>query len=223
MRLLIDVHVHSCFSKDSNSKLESIISFAEKNGLDAVAICDHDTVEGGIEGLKVAKKLGSKITVIPGIEVTSTKGHILVLGVDKNIEPHLTPEETIKAARKSGGVVIVPHPFKISSQGIGFVDGIDIDAVEVLNSRCFTDKPNDEARRAAQLHNIPEAGGSDSHIPDTVGQTYTIVEVSENTPEAIISAIKNGTISAGGKKVPVSVVFKHTLSTIKRKVLQRLR
>lgn len=222
MQLRLDVHVHSCFSKDSNSELESIVKFAEKNGLDAVAICDHDTIEGGIEGSRIAKELGTRITVIPGIEVTSSKGHILVLGIDKNIDPNLTPEETIKIARRLGGVVIIPHPFKISSHGIGFVEGLDIDAVEVLNSRCLTDKPNNEARKAAKLHNIPEAGGSDSHIPEMIGQTYTIVEASENTSEAILSAIREGRISANGKKVPVRVVLNHTLSTIKRKISQRL-
>ena len=37
-----------------------------KRGLDGFAICDHDTVEGGLACEKRAMELGLEITVIPG-------------------------------------------------------------------------------------------------------------------------------------------------------------
>lgn len=213
-----DLHVHSCYSKDSNAKIDSILESAEKNGLDGIAVCDHDTVEGGIACARRAEELGLEMVVIPGIEVTSSKGHILVLGVREDIKPHQSPEETIKRARQLGGVVIVPHPFKVTSHGIGFVDGLDIDAVEVLNSRCLTDSTNKKAKTVAESLNLPQVGGSDSHIPKMVGQAYTEIEAPGRTVDSVLSAIREGKVCARGKKTPAPVVIKQMIYGLGRKI-----
>ncbi|MBP1909922.1 CehA/McbA family metallohydrolase [Methanolobus bombayensis] len=203
-----DLHVHSCYSKDSNASLDDIIKHAEANGLDGFAICDHDRIEGGFECVKRAQELGSKIIVIPGVEVSSSKGHILALGIRKPIEPGLSPEETIKIARQQGAVVIIPHPFKLTSHGIGYIEGLDADAIEVLNSRCVTDGPNNKARKAAQEHGYPMAGGSDAHEAEMVGRSYTEIDTDATKAEDVLDAIREGKTSPGGEKTPVSFVVK---------------
>lgn len=217
-----DFHVHSCFSKDSEASLESILQYAERNGLDGIAICDHDTVEGGLACAKKAEEIGSKVLVIPGIEVMSSKGHILVLGVEESIEPHMSPQDTISRARELGGVVIIPHPFKLTSHGIGFVEGLDTDAVEVLNSRCITDGPNGKARESARSLGLPEVGGSDAHIPQMVGCAYAEVDASEKSVDAVLSAIREGKVRAGGRKTPISVVVRQMIFGFRKKVERAL-
>ncbi|AKB84607.1 PHP domain-containing protein [Methanococcoides methylutens] len=207
----IDLHVHSCFSKDSNASLDSILEHAKKNGLDGIAICDHDTREGGLACVKRAKEVGSDIIVIPGIEVTSSKGHILVLDPDGDIESGMTPEKTIERARELGAVVIIPHPFKITSHGIGYVEGLDADAVEVLNSRCVTGGANNKAKRVTGELGIPQVGGSDAHEVKMVGCSYTEVDASERTPEAVLQAIRDGRVTFGGRRTPVSYVLKQVI------------
>ena len=206
-----DLHVHSCYSKDSNADIDSIITHAEKNGLDGIAICDHDTVEGGIACVKRAKELGTNLIVIPGVEVMSSKGHILVLGINENIEPHLSPEKTIERARELGGVVIIPHPFKITSHGIGYVDGLDVDAVETLNSRCLDNRPNQKAKKAADSFNLPQVGGSDAHTPQMVGQAYAEIDLEDDPLDvnvnSILMAIRQGKVSAKGDKTPPATVI----------------
>ncbi|WP_319506892.1 PHP domain-containing protein [uncultured Methanolobus sp.] len=203
-----DLHVHSCYSKDSNSSLDDILEHAARNGLDGFAICDHDVIEGGIACSKRAKEIGSDLVVIPGVEVSSSKGHILVLGVRESIEPGLSPEETIKKARQQGAVVIIPHPFKMTSHGIGYVEGLDTDAVEVLNSRCVTDGPNNKARKVAQELGFPMVGGSDSHEAEMVGRSYTEIQADSRTVEGVLDGIRKGHTSPGGGKTPVSFVVK---------------
>ncbi len=203
-----DLHVHSCYSKDSNASLDDILEHAATNGLDGFAICDHDVIEGGIACSKRAKEIGSDLIVIPGVEVSSSKGHILVLGVRESIEPGLSPEETIKKARQQGAVVIIPHPFKMTSHGIGYVDGLDTDAVEVLNSRCVTNGPNNKARKVAQELGLPMVGGSDSHEAEMVGRSYTEIQADSRTVEGVLDAISKGHTSPGGGKTPVSFVVK---------------
>ncbi len=217
-----DLHVHSHFSKDSNADIDSIITHAKKNGLDGIAVCDHDTIKGGIACAKRAAELGTDLIVIPGIEVTSSKGHILVLGIEEDIEPHLSPEKTIERARELGGVIIIPHPFKLSSHGIGFVGGIDIDAVEVLNSRCLDNRSNRKAKIAAESINLPQVGGSDAHTPQMVGQAYTEIDAQENTVDAVLMAIRQGKVRAGGKKTPTSLVIKQMFVGFGRKTIRQL-
>jgi predicted metal-dependent phosphoesterase TrpH len=217
-----DLHVHSEYSKDSKSSHDDILKVASKRGLDGFAICDHDTVEGGLACEKRAMELGLGITVIPGVEVTCSKGHILVLGIDQNIEPFLSPEETIRRARELGGTVIIPHPFKKSSHGIGSFEGLDIDAVEVFNSRCLFNKPNRKAATEAKRLGFPGVAGSDSHIPEMVGQAYTEIDVSENTLEAVLKAIREGKVAPAGKNTPTSIILKQMSDSAKRKIKKKL-
>ncbi|WP_340820703.1 PHP domain-containing protein [Methanolobus sp. WCC4] len=203
-----DLHVHSCYSKDSNASLDDILEHAARNGLDGFAICDHDRIEGGFACSERAKELNSDLIVIPGVEVSSSKGHILVLGVRDAIEPGLSPEETIKRARQQGALVIIPHPFKITSHGIGYIEGLDADAIEVLNSRCVTNGPNNRAREAAGELGFPMVGGSDSHEAEMVGRSYTEIDADERTVEAVLDAIRKGKTAPGGGKTPVSFVVK---------------
>jgi len=216
-----DLHVHSDHSKDSKSSHDDILEVACKRGLEGLAICDHDTVEGGLACEKRAMELGFEITVIPGVEVTSSKGHILVLGVRENIESLLTPEETIHRARKLGGTVIIPHPFKQSSHGIGSFKGLDIDAVEVFNSRCLFNNANRKAAIEAERLGIPGVAGSDSHIPEMVGQAYTEIEASENTLEAVLRAIREGKVAPAGKNTPTPVILEQMSGSAKRKLKKR--
>ncbi|WP_292466798.1 PHP domain-containing protein [Methanolobus sp.] len=203
-----DLHVHSCYSKDSNASLDDILEHAARNGLDGFAICDHDRIEGGIACSRRAQEIGSDMIVIPGVEVSSSKGHVLVLGVRELIEPGLSPEETIERARQQGAVVIIPHPFKMTSHGIGYIEGLDADAIEVLNSRCVTDGPNNKARKAAQELGFPMVGGSDSHEAEMVGRSYTEIDAQLRTVESVLDAIRKGNTRPGGGKTPMSFVVK---------------
>jgi len=217
-----DLHVHSEYSKDSRSSHEDILRVALKRGLDGFAICDHDTIEGGLFCAEKALELGLGITVIPGVEVSSSKGHILVLGIKENIEPLLSPKETICKARKLGGTVIIPHPFKRSSHGIGSFEGLDVDAVEVFNSRCLFNGANRKAVIEAKRLGIPAVAGSDSHIPEMVGQAYTEIDISENTLEAVLRAIREGKVTPAGKNTPTPIILRQMSGSVKRKLKKKL-
>jgi hypothetical protein len=217
-----DLHVHSCYSKDSNASLDDILKHATANGLDGFAICDHDRIEGGFACAKRAKELGSKLIVIPGVEVSSSKGHILALGISEPIKPGLSPEDTIKKAREQNAVVIIPHPFKLTSHGIGYIEGLDADAIEVLNSRCVTDGPNNKARKAAMELEFPMAGGSDAHEAEMVGRSYTEIDTSATSVEDVLDAIRAGKTSPGGGKTPVSFVVKQMFIGHINKLSRRL-
>ncbi len=81
--MFIDLHIHSTYS-DGTVLPGEIVERAAQIGLKAVAITDHDTVEGYAEAAEVADKYDME--VIAGIEISCThKGnslHILGYGLD---------------------------------------------------------------------------------------------------------------------------------------------
>lgn len=78
-----DLHIHSVFS-DGSDTIEQIISIAKKNGLDAIAITDHDTVSHMEEN-----HIDKDIQVIKGVEISSVhrssniRAHILGYNIRK--------------------------------------------------------------------------------------------------------------------------------------------
>ncbi|VVB86673.1 PHP-associated [uncultured archaeon] len=207
-----DLHIHSNHSSDSSLTVDEILQQAVKKGLDGIAICDHNTVEGSLLGIRRARELNLPLIVLPGVEVSTIEGHLLVLGVKENIPHDLPYLETISVARQKGGVVIAAHPFK--SGGIGY-GARDADAVETFNSRCIFDE-NMKAKKIAQERGKPEVGGSDSHLLATIGLAYTDIEA-EPDERAILSAIREGRTGSSGQVVPLSVVVIHILRGLLRK------
>lgn len=207
-----DLHIHSNHSSDSSLTVDEILQQAVKKGLDGIAICDHNTIEGSLLGIRRARELDLPLVVLPGMEVSTTEGHLLVLGIREDIPHDLTYLETIGIARQKGGVVIAAHPFK--SGGIGY-GAKDADAVETFNSRCIFDE-NTRAKELAKEHGKPEVGGSDSHLLSTIGLAYTDIEA-EPDEKSVLSAIREGRTSSSGQVVPLSVVVIHMLRSLQRK------
>jgi len=79
----IDLHVHSTAS-DGTFFPSDIVRMAETLDLAAIALTDHDTVDGIEEFLTAAKQ--SKVEVVPGVEIASSWNckeiHILGLWID---------------------------------------------------------------------------------------------------------------------------------------------
>ncbi len=85
MERLCDLHTHSYYSDGTLSPKE-LIRAAEKAGLSAIALCDHNTVDGLREFLDAAR--GHEIIAIPGAEITTehegTELHLLALFLPEN-------------------------------------------------------------------------------------------------------------------------------------------
>jgi predicted metal-dependent phosphoesterase TrpH len=75
----IDLHVHSTASDGTMSPAE-VVRYAKKKGLRAIAITDHDTIEGLDEGMQEGQNIAFE--VIPGVElsVDAPAGTMHVLG-----------------------------------------------------------------------------------------------------------------------------------------------
>lgn len=81
---LVDLHLHTTAS-DGRLTPQEVLQCAEEQGLEYIAITDHDTVEGYLE---VAGLTGRKVKVIAGVEFSTDlpehEVHILGYGIDAN-------------------------------------------------------------------------------------------------------------------------------------------
>jgi len=73
--LKFDLHMHT-FRSDGWSSTKRMLTTAKKKGLDAVAITDHNILSE-LDTKEALKKYG--IYIIPGIELSFLRGHLVVL------------------------------------------------------------------------------------------------------------------------------------------------
>ena len=230
LSLTLDLHVHTNYSHDGCDSVEKIVDSAISKKLDGIAICDHDTMNGSYAAQRYVADNELGLIIIPGIEVTTSKGHLIVLGMEEGIAKGLSLWETIRIARqkekkkenKGTVVIIAPHPFHPFRHSIGNIcvhSELDIDAIEIFNSRYFFGVANGIARRKADRKNIIAVVGSDAHSAECVGLATVEVEVEiEQQSEqkmlldATLSGIKEGKVKIKScEKTPFWTYFKQLL------------
>ncbi|MEN6592160.1 MAG: PHP domain-containing protein [Methanobacterium sp.] len=216
--MILDPHIHSNYSGDATLTPAQIIERSQEIGLDAIAIADHNTLRGSQVALKLAEKLDNFL-VIPAMEVTTSKGHIVALGVTREVEKGNSPEVTIDDIRSQGGIAIVPHPFVRYREGLcDYVENLDIDAIETLNSRYIFGISNWRARKLAEKRNIPQIGSSDAHFLGAIGSCVTELEA-DFTTESVLKTILSGKTNVFGDRTPLPLIVKEV---IRKKVINRL-
>lgn len=192
----VDLHTHTRFFHSWPGRptpfdpvgVRVLAWMAERRGLDAVVLTNHDYYE---------PFEASGVTLLPGNEITTTKGHLLAVGPDppSRTEPGaMTPAEAATLAHERGCACVLPHPFRGSQ--IRTTDA-PVDAVE-LNGKHTGTHP--EARELASELGVPLVGGSDAHFPVEVGRSYTRVDADELTPEAVVGAIREGRVEPAAKR-----------------------
>jgi predicted metal-dependent phosphoesterase TrpH len=206
LKLKLDLHIHSVYSLDALNTVETIARRLNTLGFDGYALADHDT----ISGFQEAKTNSYNLSFIPALEVSANNAHILALDPVEAVKPHLSMQETVDLIHDQGALAILAHPYAFPKSWANYehVKDAHFDAIEVANSAQF---PYGFIFRLnmilATRLNLPITGGSDSHIPETIGRSYTIVESESNEAEDIIKAIKLGRSSVGGTSTNICEWF----------------
>lgn len=161
-----DLHTHTLAS-DGVQTVEELAVRCKRNGLDFLAITDHNQPVAAAALLHVPG-----FTLIPGMEWTHYKGHAGFLGVDQPYEGSFmanTPEEVLAkfdSARRKGATIILNHPFDEGCPFLFDLNSLPFDCLEVWNG------PMRESNlRAVGLwqsllaagRKVPISGGSDYH------------------------------------------------------------
>lgn len=108
MDKIIDLHTHSCFSDGTLSPCE-LIKLAKESSLSAVALTDHDTVDGLTEAISSGAEYA--VEVVPGIEfsISSEYGslHIVGLYIDPKDIDFIDMVAFLREKRKDRNLIIL--------------------------------------------------------------------------------------------------------------------
>lgn len=205
-----DLHVHTSYSDGAEDPIK-VVKFSIKKSLGIIAITDHDTNRGYLKiisfyGKAKLKELG--VIVVPGIEISTYLGHIVVLGVDVPIELRdviLHKDSMIrlleKLRDKLNAIIILAHPY--SRKGLftcaGTKDEVTlslVNAVEAINGRSIPKKNINALLLARKLGKVSVAG-SDAHELRELGITYTIFPDNINSYEDVLNSVERGIVRLG--------------------------
>jgi hypothetical protein len=188
MKTTLDLHVHTHYSACSNLRPERIEELALARGLDAVAICDHNCLNGALETADRARR----IRVIIAEEIRTTQGEIIGYFLCETIPPGLSPRETVAEIRRQGGLVSVPHPFDLLRSSrlrpAALADILSqVDMIEVFNARDMFRRPDRVLLNRARALGVVPVTCSDAHLACEVGRAIMVMEQFEGAPAFLTS------------------------------------
>jgi hypothetical protein len=202
-----DLHAHTHFSRDAVTSVETFVRRYRRVGIDCVAVSDHNNIDGAL-----AVREEAQFRVIISEEIKSSEGEIIGLFLRETVRKGLSPEDTVRAIREQGGLVLVPHPYDRFRRSPLREEAIlrimpEIDVIEVFNSRTILASDNDKSRRLAEAHGKLMSASTDAHTPWEIGLAYTEMPPFEG-PGDFLVALGKGTCVGRS-----SFVGFHALST----------
>jgi predicted metal-dependent phosphoesterase TrpH len=109
--LLIDLHTHSYpKSDDSFMAVDDLVDAAKQRGLDGVCLTDHDAFWTLDETLALSRR--HEFLVLPGAELNTDGGHVVVFGLTEYIFGVHKPAFLRDLVDRRGGVIIAAHPYR---------------------------------------------------------------------------------------------------------------
>ncbi|GAA3593315.1 hypothetical protein GCM10022419_090350 [Nonomuraea rosea] len=100
-----DFHAHTVHS-DGSLTIAELAELAHGRGLDFLAVTDHNTVSHHPH----LAKIGRDITLIPGQEVTTDRGHANVFGEVGWVDFRRPADSWAEHAERAGGLISINHP-----------------------------------------------------------------------------------------------------------------
>jgi predicted metal-dependent phosphoesterase TrpH len=178
----VDLHVHTCYSPDSLTRLATIIEVTRRRGIDRIAVTDHGRVDGALRLRELAPDLA-----IVGEEILTSEGELLGFFLRERVPGGLSPEEAIRRVHAQGGIVGVSHPadrLRGEAMQMATLTRIQdqLDCVEVLNARCLLPGHTSRLTAWAARLGLPGTAGSDAHHALEIGRAY--VEMPAFTDES---------------------------------------
>ncbi len=207
--MLIDLHTHTHpLSHDSLLSPDELIDAAKAAGLDGVCLTEHDFFWDPAEVAALSKR--HDFLVIPGIEVNTEDGHIVVFGLDRFVYGMHRLHELARMAEAAGAVMIAAHPyrrqlpFELRHEG-DWTHALEravanpacshVTAIETQNGR-GSDRENAFSAEVAARLSLPTVAASDAHERKDIGRCATEFERKITGLEDLIAELKAGRFRA---------------------------
>jgi hypothetical protein len=196
-----DFHVHTRLSDGFLSPFE-VVLHARRNGLDALAITEHNVTHPAWMARWFSRLVGGP-TILVGEEVTTDRFHLIAIGLRERVSPYGELGAIVDDVHRKGGVAIAAHP--VARFWPAFDAVVDkLDGAELMHPLALG--PRDGERRgwrweemrafheraAKRGYPLTPVGSSDYHFFQGLGVTRTVVLARDDSAEAILDAVRAG-------------------------------
>jgi len=204
--LLIDLHTHSYpSSDDSFMSVDELIEGSKSRGLDGICLTDHDNFWTDEQ----VRELSSKhdFLVIPGCEINTEAGHVLVFGLTQYEFGMHKPEFLQASVDQAEGVMIAAHPYRrrfleepavrpgIREEMLERASGDEFfrmcQGIEALNGRGLAVQNQFSLDLGGRL-SINMTAGSDAHKVEQIGTVATEFQRPVSCLEDLIRELREG-------------------------------
>jgi hypothetical protein len=205
-----DLHSHTVHS-DGQLCVDELASLARGQGLDVLAVTDHNTVSHYPELGPASRRTG--VLLLPGQEVTTDRGHANLLGSPHWMDFRQPAADWLKAADAWGALLSVNHPIRNDCAWLYQLPGPThlVEAWHGSWDRKGYDAPQAWWRRFGRT----AVGGSDFHRPTDPmrpGTPTTWVDVPASAgdaaarQQAVLDALRDGRVTlSASPSAPVLV------------------
>ena len=202
---LIDLHTHTRpLSHDSSLSPDDLIDAAKRAGLDGICLTEHDFFWEHDAAAELARR--HAFLVIPGIEVNTEFGHILVFGLERFVFGMHRLADLVRLVGEAGGAMVAAHPYRRQlpfelreagdwsvalEQTVRNESYAHVSAIETYNGR-GTKRQNEFSLEVCQRLGLPGAAGSDSHELADVGACATEFDAPIADAAGLIAELRAG-------------------------------
>jgi predicted metal-dependent phosphoesterase TrpH len=192
--LKADLHLHT--AEDPLDRVrytaKDLISKAAEEGFDVISITNHHQLTFNRDLFLHAQ--GKGVLLIPGIEMTIQRRHVLVL----NPPPHRMSSDfsILSKLRRPETLIVAPHPYfpgRYSLNGYLLKNLRFFDALEYCHFYSQMINFNLRAVEVSLSFGLPLVGNSDAHFLSQLGATYSLIYAEKNL-EAIFAAIRQNRV-----------------------------
>ena len=204
--MLIDLHTHTLpNSDDSSLSPDELVEAARGLDLDGVCITEHDYFWDPEDILALSRR--HNFLVLPGCEVNTDAGHVLVYGLNGYVFGMHKVAFLRRRVQRVGGLMVAAHPYRRryleeqAQKPDAYRSMVDdacadrffslCDAIEVLNGRA-TDGETRFSLDLGRRLGMGMAGGSDAHRLTHLGNAVTRFHNEVSCLEDLIGEMKAG-------------------------------
>ena len=204
--MIIDLHTHTFpLSDDSILSPDELVEGAKDAGLDGICVTEHDRFWRADEAARLSR--AHDFLVIPGCEVTTEEGHLLVYGLESYMFGMHRASFVKTLADESGAAMVLAHPYRRAHfEDMVHVDGAYeemigralrnpalhlVDGLDVLNGR-GSESQNGFSSDVANRIRIPGVGASDAHDLKDLGTYATEFQRRIGGLEDLVAELKAG-------------------------------
>ena len=192
--LKADLHLHTAEDPLDHVRYtaKELILRAADAGFDVISITNHHRMTFNQDLFSYARE--KSILLIPGVELTIRRRHVLVL----NPPPHKKCSDfpALSKLRRPETLIIAPHPYYPGMYSLNgyLLEHLELfDAIEYCHFYSQMINFNLKAVEVSKSFGLPLIGNSDAHFFSQLGSTYSLIHAEKNL-ESVFEAIRKNKV-----------------------------